>query len=307
MKKILSLLLSVLLTIGAVLPAFADAADSALIEKLILTAKEKLAIDDNEMEFRHYYLNASEGENSYALYWEAKDENTYKDIHVVLSESGIIQSYYLYEDKTEAKPSFSKYTQQEATQAARAFIEKIDPEKLAETADGTCERNYDGAYTVSFNRVHNDIPVSGNFLTCTVDSNTLKITGYNAVWQSLAFAEGTPISPEAAQEAYCNQAGYELFYQITSEDYENTAHLIYRSRYDENVMIDALTGEAVTHREVYAIGRDAAKAMNESAADSAGGASLSAVEQALVEQVTRMLSREKADQIARGLSELGIT
>ena len=50
MKKLLSVFLSLLLLLGAV-PVFADSAESELVASLILTAKNKLAISDEELEF----------------------------------------------------------------------------------------------------------------------------------------------------------------------------------------------------------------------------------------------------------------
>ncbi len=311
MKKVVCLLLSVLVCLGIFLPVSADSADSEVVKKLILTAKEKLPIDDTVMEFRNYYQNQTKYGNTYSLFWEAKDKNVYRNINVTLEEDGTVIEYYLYEDKGPTKQGFSKYGKEEAVEAARAFISSLVPDKLAETGAPEAERFSDGNYQVTFPRVHNDVPVSGNSLRCSVDSNTLKIQNFSTSWEELTFAEGNVITEEMARQAFSEKIGYELFYQIVSKDYENTAKLIYRSRYDEQLFIDALTGEAVDYSELMDLYRAEGSLKNEAAMDSiaggSGGVSLSPEEQALVDRVSQMLSKEKADKIARKVSEFGIT
>lgn len=308
MKKMLCLMLSFVLSLGVVLPVGAAEAESAEMERLILIAKEKLSIDDNVVEFQNYYYNETEDGKIYNLYWRSKDETNYRDISVAIGDDGIITNFYDYENKSEKKPSFSRCTKEEARSAAKAFIEKIDAEKLAYLDGGTVSRNYDGAYTVSFNRVHNGIPVANNQLHLTIDSDNLKVMNYSAGWQKMTFKETDFITEEEASIAFADKMGYELFYQITSKEYENTAHLIYRNRYDESVMIDAVTGETITFDKLYEYATND-KLMMESAADSVGGGSsvtLSTVEKELVEKISSMLSKEKADSIAKKVTEFGI-
>ncbi|MBQ4518152.1 MAG: S-layer homology domain-containing protein [Clostridia bacterium] len=307
MKKMLCLMMSLMLCLGLVLPVTAAEAESAEMERLILIAKEKLSIDDSLVEFRNYHYNETENGKNYNLYWTSKDEAVYRDISVTIGSDGIITNFYDYENKAEEKPSFAKHTKEEALSVAKDFIEKIDAAKLANIDEGAVSRSYDGAYAVSFNRVHNDIPVANNQLHLTIDGESLKVTGYSAGWQKMTFKEANFITAEEARKAFTDNMGYELFYQVTSKEYENTAHLIYRNRYDENVMIDAETGQPITFDKLYEYATND-KLMMESAADSAGGSSvtLSAIEKELVDKILSMLSKEKADSIARKITEFGI-
>lgn len=310
MKKFLCTLLSILLCVSAALPSLAAEADGEEIGRLILLAKEKLDIDDSLVEFRNYYMSEDEGSKTYRLYWESKDENVSRDVQATIDEDGFISRYYIYEKRDSDKPGFAKFSKEEAIAAARNFIAKVAPDKLSSLSEGQAERGYDGDYSVTFDRLYRNIPVSGNQLCFSVRSDTLQIVSYYADWQELSFDEGTPVSEEAAREAFAEEMGYQLFYQVRSEDYESKAHLVYRSRYDENVMLDALTGEAVNYEELYTLYRGDTNAKNEAAMDfSAGGssASLSAVEQALMEQVSQMLSKEKADSLSRAVKEFGLT
>ncbi len=312
MKKMVCLLLSFMLCLGMFLPAHADSEDSQVIKKLILIAKEKLSIEDSIMEFRNYYQNQTKYGNTYSLSWEAKDKNVYRNISATLEENGTILDYYLYEDKGPTKQGFSKYGKEEAIETARAFISLLVPDKLAETGAPAAERFADGHYQVVFPRLHHGVIVSGNNLRCTVDSDTLEVQSFSTNWEKLSFVEGEAIADEAARQAFSEQIGYELFYQIVSENYENTAKLIYRSRYDEQLFIDAVTGEAVDYSEMMDLYREQGAMKNEAAMDTmvggaGGGVSLSPEEQALVDQVSQMLSKEKADKIARKVTEFGIT
>lgn len=307
MKKVLCLVLGVLLCVGMLLPVYGTGAESIEIEKLILIAKEKLAIDDSLVQFRNYYFNETESGKNYNLYWESQDENTYRDISVTIGEDGIITNYYYYENKGKEQMAFAKHTKEEALASAKAFIEKIDAAKLSEIDAGTINRGRDGSYMVTFERLCNNIPVANNQLHITIDSENLQVTGYSSGWQKMSFEEETSITLEEAQKAFADKMGYELFYQIVSKDYENVAHLIYRSRFDENVMLDAVTGEPITFDQMYRYATND-KAMLENAADAAGGSSvtLSPIEQELVEKVAKMLSKENADAIARKVIEFGI-
>lgn len=308
MKKTVSLLLAMLMCTSLFAPAFADTADSALIERLILAAKAKLPIDDDEVVFRNYNTEERENETTYSLYWESKDDAVYKSIGVNLEKDGTIRGYNLYEsNRGDYTPSLAKHTKAEAIEAARAFIASIDPKRLAETGEPTAEMGYGKDYTVTFPRVHNNIPVENEELRCTVEDADLRITDYSSPWSKMTFEEGEMISLTDAQTAFAEQIGYRLYYHIVSEDYENTAKLVYRSRYDEPVVIDAATGEAMLYPErLMMYERNAMK--QEATADAAGGSEpqLSEVERALVEQVSNMLSKEQADSLCRAAADLKI-
>ena len=308
MKKAISLLVAMLLCTSLFVPAFADTDDSALIERLILAAKAKLPIDDDEVAFRNYNTEERENETTYSLYWESKDDMVYKRIGVNLEKGGTIRGYNLYESNREDyTPSFAKHTKEEAIGAARSFIASIDPKRLAETGEPTAEMGYNNDYTVTFPRVHNSIPVENEELRCTVEDKTLRVTDYNSPWSKMTFDESDVISFADAQKAFAETIGYRLYYQIVSEKYENTAKLVYRSRYDENVVIDAVTGEAMLYpaRDMI-FDRNGAK--SEAAMDAGGGSGsqLSEVERELVDKVSKMLSKEKADSICRAVSDFKI-
>ena len=122
MKRMLCFVMSLVLCFSMVMPVFAAETESAEAERLILIAKEKLSIDDSLVEFRNYHFNESENGKLYHLYWSNKEDMTYRDISVTIGDDGIITHFYDNEEKAEEKPSFKKYSKDEALVAAKTFI-----------------------------------------------------------------------------------------------------------------------------------------------------------------------------------------
>ncbi len=311
MKKMLCLVLSLLLLLGAV-PVFADSTESELVASLILTAKNKLSISDEELEFARYYAIEGKTEKTYNLFWESKNPNVYLSVSATLNADGEILDYYKNFDRGgDGSLQFPKYSREEAEAAARAFAEKIAPEKLALCEPEPVGKPSYGEYYVFFQRMHEGIPVWNQGLSLTVDAESLTVLSYHASWTELDFPQGELISREAAEQAFREKMGYGLFYQVQSEKYENTVALVYRSRYDETLYIDAFTGEVLKPAELDELYRGDMENSKNEAADSImgsmGGAVLSPEEQALVDQVSQMLSKEKADKIVRNVPEFGFT
>ncbi|MBQ9915203.1 MAG: S-layer homology domain-containing protein [Clostridia bacterium] len=310
MKKLLSVFLSLLLLLGAV-PAFADTTESELVAKLILTAKNKLSISDDELEFARYYAIESKTDKSYNLFWQGKNPNVYLSVSATLNEAGEILDYYKNFDRGDGSLRFPKFSRDQAAEAARAFLQTVAPERLLLCQLVPVEKPRYGEYAVSFQRMEGGVPVWNQRLFVSVDAETLEVLSFHASWANLTFPEGEFVSRETAEQAFRDKLGYGLFYQVQSEQYENSVQLIYRSRYDENLYIDAFTGEVMLPEKLEELYRGDMENSKNEAADSImgsmGGATLSPEEQALVDQVSAMLSKEKADKIVRGIPEFGFT
>ncbi len=307
MKKLLCLVLSTLMMWVCMLPVAGDQHEAESAERLMLIAKEKLSIDDNVFEFQNYSLHTTDHGNNYRFYWVSKDKNADQSIYATLSEDGIITGYSYYKPKNTDKLSFATYGTDDAIKAAGDFITSIDAEKFSQTKVTDTSRQYDGSYQITFERVKNDIPVIGNALYCTVDCDTLEIMQYTSSWSEVTFPDSAPISLEEGQQAFCDKLGHQLFYQVQSTNYENSAKLIYRSRYDEDLYIDAVSGEVVSYDELNDLYYDST-ARNEAAKDSASGGmvTLSPSERAAVEQIGNMISAAEADRIVRSIDEFSV-
>ncbi len=312
MKKLLSVMLVVLLCIGISIPAFADEVKSEIVSELILTVKEKLKINDDEFVFSEYYQNEAESGNRYNLSWESKDETKSSMINVEIGENKTIYRYNFYDSAKEyGKIKYPAHTDSEAMAAAKDFFKAIDTEKHTQVIDEKITyESYENIYVYTAQRAHGLIPVFGNRVSVQIDADSLKPTYYYANWdENLTFSEGETISREQAIDAYKEKIGYELFYQVASEDYKDTVKLVYRPKYDETLYIDALSGEALDFEKLYgeeSVGGGNSALKAEAAADTTA-VRLSDEEKAMLDEISKMLSKEKAESIARGISEFDIT
>lgn len=314
MKKILSLLIAAILSTGTVLPVFADEVKSEIVSELILLAKEKLKISDDEFVFSEYYQNETQSGNRYNLSWESKDKTNSSMISVEIGENKTVYRYNFHDSTKEyGKIKYPAHTDGEAMTTAKEFFAALDSEKPNQVIDEKITyESYENIYVYTAQRAHNGIPVFANRVSVQIDADSLKPTYYYANWdEELEFSEGEAIGFEQAVNAYKEKIGYELFYQVAAEDYKDTVKLVYRPKYDETLYIDALSGEVVDFEQLYGKesgggSNSAMFAKSEAAADTAA-ARLSEEERAMLAEISKMLSKEKAESIARGVSEFDIT
>lgn len=313
MKKILSLMLVAILSVCSVAPIYADETKSEIVAELILSAKEKLKINDDEFVFSEYYQSESKAGNRYTLNWESKDKTKSSSINVEIGENKTIYRYNFNDHTKEyGKIKFPVHTDTQALSAAKEFFRTIDSEKLGQVIDEKITyESYENAYVYTAQRAHGTMPVFGNRISIQIDADSLKPTYYYANWdENLTFSEGEIISSEQAVNAYKEKIGYELFYQVVSEDYKDIVRLVYRPKYDETLYIDASSGEALNFEQLY--GEESAGGSSnmygkaEATADSAA-ARLSDEELAMLDEISKMLSKEKAESTARSVSEFDIS
>lgn len=311
MKKGISWLLVLCLCMGLMIPVFADQENSDLVAQLILTAKEKLSISDDEFVFTAYYQSETKSGKRYDLNWESKDETKSSSINVEIGETGTIYRYRLYDSAKETgEPKYPARTEEEALAAAKSYFAVIDPEKAGQVfKEEITYSAYDKTYEYRAQRIHNGIAVFGNDVTIQVDADSLQLIYYYISWEEkLIFEDAQLLSFDQAKTAYEEKLGYELFYQVVSEDYKDTVKLVYRPKFDQTVYIDAVTGEAIDFETIYEAERESASGGSASKDQVANAAAtLSPEEQAMVDEIAQMLSKEKAEQIARNVPEIGIT
>ena len=309
MKKGLSLLLALCLCLGAALPTFADQPNSELVAQLILSAKEKLSVSDEKFVFSDYYQMETEQGTRYELNWESKDEMDSAGIRVEIGDTGTIFRYNLYGGIREyGKLKYPQKTEEEALAAAKEYFRAIDADKAAQVTEGKITYNtYNNSYSYAAERLLGGIPVFEEGLTLQMDADSLTLTDYTAEWtEGLTASQEDFLSFEEAAAAYREKLGYELFYQVTSSDKRDEVRLVYRSKYDETLYLDAVSGEITTFAEIRERGSSGG-AKNEAASAAKDAAVLSPEEKAMVDEIAKMLSKDKAEQIARGVKEFRIT
>lgn len=305
MKKIISLILAVLMCVPFCTPVFADDGDEA--SSLILLAKERFGIDDEKFVFADYSKDSYRGKTVYYLYWEGRDTGEYSyqpSINLRIDSNGNVE-YYRLSRLSGNELAIPAYSEEEAVAKATELVKIIAPDRAEKLANG--EINSNSLYTVTFQRLENKIPVSGDYITVALDPQTLELTRYNASWSNAVFPvpEGI-ISKDDAREEYKKKIGYELLYNIVTENSEiKTVYLSYAPK-SENAFIDAFTGEEKLY--VGSIYYSGGGAMNDMAAleSSKGDVYLSAEEKAMVEDIEKMITKNEAEELIRKMSEFGV-
>lgn len=306
MKKIISLILAVLMCAMLCTPVLADDGDEAA--KLILLAKERFDIDDGEFVFSEYSKDGYGGKTVYYLRWESREEDGYSyqpSIYVRLDDKGNVEYYRLSKDSGEGL-ALPAYSEEEALAKAEELLKIIAPDR----ADGVAKGEVKGTlYTVTFQRLENKIPVSGDYITLTLDPQTLELTRYSASRTDAEFpAPDGIIAKDDAKEEYKKHIGYELLYNIVTE--KNSVKKVYLSYAPKsaNACIDAFTGEAKLYNGgIYYSGSGGAMMNGKvTAEDVAAEKSLSAEEKAVIAEIEKMLTKSEAEAIVRGMSELDV-
>ena len=302
MKKFLCVLLCLVMCISVCTPVIADDGDT--VAKLILAVKEKFSINDNEFVFENYNKDDYAGDVTYYLSWKSKSEDEYSYqpyISVRVEEDGDIQHYRLGRSYS-TDNLLPKFSADDAVKKATELLGIIAPERAKNVSVGKVDEGT--LYTVRFERLENSIPVAGDYIAITLDSQTLEIINYNANWTEAEFP--TPeniLTIQQAEDAYINNIGYELIYNIVAEDKQvKEIYLSYKAK-DTSAYIDAFSGEAKKHLYVtYTSG--SGSAMNDMLLKEE--AALSPEEQKLVDEINKMISKEDSEKIARGIPEFKI-
>lgn len=302
MKKFLSVLLCLVMCISVCTPVIADDGDT--VAKLILAVKEKFSINDNEFVFENYNKDDYAGDVTYYLSWKSKSEDEYSYqpyISIRVEEDGDIQHYRLGRSYS-TDNLLPKFSADDAVKKATELLGIIAPERAKSVSEGKVDEGT--LYTVRFERLENSIPVAGDYIAITLDSQTLEIINYHANWTEAEFpAPENILTMQQAEDAYADNIGYELIYNIVAEDKQvKEIYLSYKAK-DTSAYIDAFSGEAKIYSYVtYTSG--SGSAMNDMLLKEE--AALSPEEQKLVDEINKMISKENAEKIARGISEFKI-
>ncbi len=304
MKKFVSLLLVVLMILCQFSVASADNGDE--VAHLILAVKDKFGIDDNEFVFDTYNKNDYNGRVSYYLSWKSKDSSDYSFspyISANIGQDGEVE-YYRISRQTDGEYTLPKFTHEEIIEKASTYAKKVSPARADRTGEAVLTN--DTIPSVTFERVENGIPVSGDSIQIEMSPEDLSLISYSCQWTDATFpAPDGIISKDEAKDAYKTQVGYELLYNIITKNHKvDRIYLSYASRHT-SAAIDAFTGEAVIPSGAvftYASGAMADKAEAEESVN----ATLSPEEIQLVKDINKMITKEDLEKLIRDIPELNI-
>lgn len=311
MKTKIALFSALIMILTVIMPISAFSAADPGLENAIKVTKQMFDIPDDLSNFT--YSVRSQGDlKVWMLNWSSKDNNG-RNIEVSIDSTGDVQSYYNYKytdfENIKKLPSISR---SEAQKKAEEIIKKLNPDIFENIK--ILERNQnvsitDNVYSFNYIRTYNGIVFPNNGISVSVNKHTGELEGYNKNWsKDLVFPSSEKaLSLKDAQEAYIKNLGLGLTYKFSTEDKNVKIYGAYSPIYNSNYYIDALTGEKINLGRIY-YNELSNMAMKESAAfgrgDLAADIALNPEEIAAVEEVSKLLSQEDAEKIARELKVL---
>lgn len=316
MKRYVAMFLTLAMLFVSLMPMQAFAESDKGLEAAIKGVKSKIDIPEDFIFSKNYDVyTQQDGKKIWYLRWESKDDLG-GSIMVSADEKGTIYSYehykpYNYSDRKKL-PKISK---DDALKAAKAFVKKVNPEAAANVKleDENQLLYMSSDYYFTFYRTEKGIPLYENNIGITVDRDSGEVRYYYYNWNDgLVFPDSSKaIAPEAAQKAFKEKMGLKLVYKY-SYDYENEKINIFPAYvpvYDSMYAIDALTGEMIQtgYYYVFAGGMGATADMALKSVAEVEQVVLSPEELEAAEEASKLISKDDAEKVARGLSVLGLT
>ena len=324
MKKLLALLLSAALLCGTALPALADSetADARLTQ---VTQTVKTALDLDTDAYTDFHGDSAE--DALAPVWYLTWAGDAGSLSIEALEDGTVIYYSLseYIETPEpltgsALPSFPSVDNGAATAAAQSFLDKV-LDKGVESAELELTRSPDlngGDYRFSADILLNGLP-SPLSLSLTVRAEDLEVIRFSRDVLANSCLGGIPSSTSSATQAQAaallrDTLDLRLEY-VLSDDDPTRAVLRYLPEYGHDFYVDAATGELIDLTELedgmLKSGAASGGAANDTAesAPSASpeGGALTAAEQAGIQKLEGVQSKEALDAGLRSVTEYGLT
>ena len=323
MKKLLALLLSAALLCGTALPALADSetADARLTQ---VTQAVKTALDLDTDAYTDFHGDSAE--DALAPVWYLTWTGDAGSLSIEALEDGTVIYYSLseYIETPEpltgsALPSFPSVDNGAATAAAQSFLDKV-LDKGVESAELELTRSPDlngGDYRFSADILLNGLP-SPLSLSLTVRAEDLEVIRFSRDVLANSCLGGIPSAVPAASEAEAAallRATLDLRLEyVLSDDDPTRAVLRYLPEYGHDFYVDAATGELIDLTELESgmfqngMGAGAANDTAESAPSaSPEEGALTAAEQAGIQKLEGVQSKEALDAGLRAVKEYGLT
>ena len=318
MKKLLTLLLALLLSLGAAVPAAAAGGGSdAELEAVTRSVKAALELDTGA--YSQFQGNYEEGAltSLWNLYWSGDAGS----LSVSALADGTITSYSLNSAETVSRPSsglpaFPEGDPEQAAAAAKAFAARVlgEGESLALEEPTGLDRLDSTTYRFSGTILLNGLPSP---LTCsvTVRAEDNVVTRFRRDVPGDTFLGSVP-APDAkttraaAAQSLRTTQSLRLEYILPQAD-STEAVLCYLPDDVHTFYVDAASGKLVDLTELqqlmYGLGMGGAgDTTAESGAAEDTNGSLSEAEQAGIRQLEGVLSPEELDKALRAVSEYGL-
>ena len=314
-NKITALLLSLFISLSLMkISVFGAEIDSKNFEQAILNVKSVIPISDVYNNFSHSSRQIDNGKDTVTVWnleWEADEENK-GYISAEVDSYGNLCNYNNYSYNYDSS-GLVKISREEARSTAEDFLKKALPDYLSDMRLIEKENSdfYSNQYNFKFQQYVNDIPV--NFMKVNVCIN--KYTGEVDFYSGLEPGTKKSLFPEvdsimdieSAKSKYIENIQEDLSYHSYCDYKLKKNNTFAGYSLNNNKAIDAKNGQAITIfnslRNIYS---------NKSSLDSAGaesdksgtGTELNEVEKEEVNNISGLISKEKAQEIIEDNIEL---
>lgn len=297
MKKGIAVIMSLVMMILAFIPSISMAQENDGLEKAILNAKNKFNIGDEFKNFEYYKSN--NGKTIWNLNWST-EEKLSRRISVSIDNDGYIKSYRKNDSNYNNETNINAISKDEAKKISDEFIKFIDPKlmnelKYIEEDNSTIQSD---SYYFNYVRLVNEVPFYDNGVRVVVNKQTKEVTDYNLNYDyNIKFKDANKvIGLDKAKQKYIEELGLKLVYR-KGYDKDSKPYLVYTTKYGSSYGIDALTGkkEKIDSNIVYYKNADVSERSNVDKKD----AGLSEEEIKAVNEVSKLITKENADKIAR--------
>ena len=324
MKKLLTLLLSAALLCGTALPALADSetADARLTQ---VTQAVKTALDLDTAAYTDFHGDSTE--DVLAPVWYLTWTGDTGSLSIEALEDGTVIYYSLSEYietpeplNSSALPAFPAVDNDAATAAAQSFLDKV-LDKNVESAELELTRSPDlngGDYRFSADILLNGLP-SPLSLSLTVRAEDMEVIRFSRdVLANSCLGEipsSTPSATQAQATALLRDTLDLRLEYVFSADDPIHAVLRYLPEYGHDFYVDAATGELIDLTELEDGMLKSGAASGGAANDTAESApspspeegALTAAEQAGIQKLEGVQSKEALDAGLRAVKEYGLT
>jgi len=294
------------LILTSAIPAFAEEMDSKGLEEAIKLVKTIAAIPDDFKDFQYsssQYEENGASKSVWYLNWSKEDYSA--GISATVENGGYLISFNKYSNKE--NEGLGSVTREAGQKKADAFIAKVRPDIASDLR--LMDHDYTGTdrHFYRYKLYKNDAVVSFVEVGVEIDRHSGEVIGFNAQGTGEDFSDlpGTKdvIGPEAAKKAYLDEINVPLNY-YSNFDYNKkllTVFAAYAATGNAGKAIDAKTGKAVPLYNDFIYYGNAGGMGGMAKSEAAMDNGLTREELDAVENITNLISKEKAESIVRGM------
>lgn len=310
MKRLATLFTVVCFMFSIAMPSSIFAKEDDSLQKAIESVKQKIDIPESLTEF-NYNAYSNDNKKIWNLDWKSKNSSD-GSVSVSVDEKGTIINYYYYKnyEYSQSTKKLPKLSRQEAEKTARLFIKKVNPDILSQIKliEPNEINTLDTTYNFNFIRTVNNVPFYSNNVSVTVNNRDGFVQSYNYNFSDdLTFTSlDDIINTQAAQKAYIDKLGLELMYEYKVENEKMSTYLVYAPKYS-NGNIDAYSGEKIDLSPDYYGGYYEKEMLSKARGDSKNESNLTPEEIKAIQEVSKLISQENAEKIARDTKVLELT